>query len=276
MRHVRTAAPAPAGKQPWLAAAIMGRALAHVWRGLRTIRREFGSLDWPQRQARVQHWSSELLQILDIRLQVQGPQHESPGGLVVINHLSWLDIVVVNAAFPVRFVSKSDVKRWPVLGALILGAGTLLIERSSRRDAMRVVHQMSAHLADGHRLAIFPEGTTHDGSALLPFHANLIQAAISAQAPITPVGLSFWDGSGECKSAAPLYIGNMSLIGSIWRTLRHGPVHVKLVWDVPQHAQGRSRREWARDLQHQVARLSHTPAPQAANADTNHIVTKES
>lgn len=255
----------PRGKGRWAAVWTMGRALAHVLGGLRTIRREFAHIDWPARQAHVQRWSGELLQILGVALEVRGPEGATPQGLVVINHLSWLDILVINAALPVRFVSKSDVKRWPVLGPLIVGSGTLLIERSSRRDAMRVVHQMSAHLAEGHRVAIFPEGTTHDGTVLLPFHANLIQAAISAQAPVTPVGLSFWRPGGEHKSDAPLYIGEMTLLASIWRTLRQGPVHAKVVWQAPEPALGRDRRSWARDLEQQVAELSHTPPPARAH-----------
>lgn len=239
----------------------MGRALVHVFKGLRTIRRDFARVDWDVRQALVQAWSSDLLRILGVSLEVSGPEGHNPQGLVVINHVSWLDILVINAALPVRFVSKSDVKHWPVLGSLIVGAGTLLIERASRRDAMRVVHQMSAHLADGHRVAIFPEGTTHDGSVLLPFHANLIQAAISAQAPVTPVGLSYWDKSRVAKSMAPVYVGDMALVPSIWRTLRGGPVHAKVVWEAPHPAEERTRREWARDLEQHVARLSHTPPP---------------
>lgn len=255
------AARASRGKGRIASVWAMGRALAHVLRGLRTIRREFDRIDWHARQAHVQRWSNELLAILGVRLAVKGPEGSTPQGLVVINHLSWLDILVINAALPVRFVSKSDVKRWPILGPLIVGSGTLLIERASRRDAMRVVHQMSAHLAEGHRVAIFPEGTTHDGTVLLPFHANLIQSAISAQVPITPVGLSFWDVAQSQKSAAPLYIGDMTLVASIWRTLRGGPVHAQVVWEAPHECAGRTRREWARDLEQQVARLSHTPAP---------------
>lgn len=251
------------GKGRVASAWTLARALAHVFRGLRTIRRDFAHIDWPQRQAHVQRWSHDLLGILGVQLEVQGPEGHSPQGLVVINHVSWLDILVINAALPVRFVSKSDVKHWPVLGGLIVGAGTLLIERASRRDAMRVVHQMAEHLGDGHRVAIFPEGTTHDGSVLLPFHANLIQAAIAAEAPVTPVGLSYWDWSQTRKSDAPVYIGDMTLVASMWRTLRQGPVHARVVWAPPHEAQARTRRQWARDLEQQVARLSHTPPPAA-------------
>ena len=99
-----------------------------------------------------------------------------------------------------RFVSKADVRHWPLLGWLVDAAGTLYIERERKRDAMRVVHQMAEALAAGDMVAVFPEGTTGDGRALLPFHANLLQAAIAAGAPVQPVALRFSD-AGACGSA---------------------------------------------------------------------------
>ena len=90
-----------------------------------------------------------------------------------------------------RFVSKADVRHWPLIGSLARGAGTLFIERESRRDAMRVVHHMAERLTAGDVLAIIPEGTTSDGVSLLPFHANLLQAAIATNAPVLPVALRF-------------------------------------------------------------------------------------
>lgn len=240
------------------------RALLHVLHGLWIIRREFSGLDWGQQQVHIQSWSQRMLAIFSVTLEVRESGGAPQRGLVVANHLSWLDIVVMNAALPVQFVSKSDVKHWPVLGALITGAGTLLIERSSRKDAMRVVHHMAAFLRAGHRVAIFPEGTTHDGSTLLPFHANLFQAAISAESEVTPVGLSYWDASGTQKTPAPLFIGEMTLVGSIWRTLRQGPVRARVQWGLSQSASGRNRRQWSHDLQSVVATLSHTPHPPLA------------
>jgi len=109
--------------------------------------------------------------------------------LLAANHISWLDIVVIHAARHCRFISKADIQHWPVVGTLATGAGTLYIERESRRDAMRVVHHMAERLSLGQVLAVFPEGTTGDGTHVLPFHANLLQAAIAVNAPIQPVAL---------------------------------------------------------------------------------------
>ncbi|MBW8313713.1 MAG: 1-acyl-sn-glycerol-3-phosphate acyltransferase, partial [Hydrogenophaga sp.] len=155
----------------------------------------------------VREWSRQMLRIMGVELVVCGTPPANGPVLLVANHISWLDIVVMNAAQPARFVSKADVKHWPVLGALITGAGTLYIERESRRDAMRVVHQMAERLRAHDTIAVFPEGTTGDGRSLLPFHANLFQAAISANAPVLPVAMTYVDGASGARSDAPLFIG---------------------------------------------------------------------
>ena len=175
--------------------------------------------------------------------------------LLVANHISWLDILVLHAARHCRFVSKSDVKHWPLIGILATGAGTLYIERASRSDAMRVVHRMAQALKDGDILAVFPEGTTGDGVGLLPFHANLIQAAISAHAPVQAVALRFVDGSSGATSQAMSYVGDESLAGSVWRTLCTSRIRAVVAYGTPQLSDGRDRRAWARDLHAAVGQL---------------------
>ena len=228
------------------------RATVHVLRGLWTIRREFGRLAPDQCALLVRGWSRQMLAIMGITLVVRGTPPASGPLLLVANHISWLDILVMDASHPARYVSKADVKRWPMLGALITGAGTLYIERESRRDAMRVVHQMAAALQAQDTLAVFPEGTTGDGRSLLPFHANLIQAAISAHAPVMPVALRYLDGPGGKRSDAPLFVGETTLLQSIWSTLRADGLQACVHFGEPQTADQRDRRTWAADLQQAV------------------------
>jgi 1-acyl-sn-glycerol-3-phosphate acyltransferase len=163
-----------------------------------------------------------MLRILGIPLEVSGAPPVQGPMLLVANHISWLDILVLHAARHCRFVAKSDVKHWPLLGTLATGGGTLYIEREKRRDAMRVVHHMAESLQRGEIVAVFPEGTTGDGEALLPFHANLVQAAVSAHAPAQPVGLRFVDRRTGRNSSGPLYLGEDTLLSSLWRTLATG------------------------------------------------------
>jgi 1-acyl-sn-glycerol-3-phosphate acyltransferase len=172
--------------------------------------------------------------------------------LLVANHISWLDILVMHAARHCRFVAKAEVRHWPLIGRLASGGGTLYIERESRRDALRVVHHMAERLRAGDILAVFPEGTTSDGTALLPFHANLLQAAISANAPALPLALSFLDTATRAPSLAPAYVGDDTLLGSVWRTLTAPPLTAIVSYGEPQFARGLERRQWAAQLRDAV------------------------
>jgi 1-acyl-sn-glycerol-3-phosphate acyltransferase len=212
----------------------------HVLHGLWIVRRRFELLDAAGRHQLIQWWSVKTLRILGIALKSQGTALPS-GHLLVANHISWLDIAAVHAVLPqARFVSKADVKHWPLVGALVEGAGTLFIERSSKRDALRVVHQTAAALQAGDCVAVFPEGTTSAGPELLPFHANLLQAAVSTQAPVLPVVLR-WHEPGERFSTAARFIGDTTLAQSLWRIARARGlgIDVQVLPSVPPDGQDR-------------------------------------
>ena len=191
------------------------RATLHVLHGLLVMTR-FPALDAAARHEHIRWWSAGLVRAMGLTLQVSGtPQ---PGAtLIVANHISWLDIAAIHAAAPhARFVSKADVLAWPMLGWLIRNAGTLFIERDRKRDAVRVVHAVAAALNAGDTVAVFPEGTTGTGPELLPFHANLLQAAVATATPVQPVVLRFSDPRGPF-SPAVTFIGETTLLQSLWR-----------------------------------------------------------
>jgi 1-acyl-sn-glycerol-3-phosphate acyltransferase len=226
----------------------MVRATVHVVRGLWIIRTRLDRLSPEQTEATVAQWSRDMLRIMGVQLEVRGQAPNAGPCLVVANHISWLDILVINAAQPVRFVSKADVLRWPLLGALVAGAGTLFIERESRRDAVRMVQLMAERLQAGDRVAVFPEGTTGDGRGLLPFHPNLLQSAIAADAPIVPVALRYVKANSQERHDAPVFVGSTTLVASIWTTLRARELTAVVHYTEAQTAQGRDRRTWAQDL----------------------------
>ena len=236
----------------------VGVALSGWW----TIRTRFEMLDDAHRAVEVERWARRMLEVLGIRLVVQGtpPSTRTPL-LVISNHISWLDILALHAARHVRFVSKSTVKNWPLIGPMASAAGTLYIERERRRDAMRVVHHMTEALRNGDRLAVFPEGTTSDGRVLLPFHANLLQAAISAGVPVLPVALRFVDAASGQTSFAPRYVDEDSLFSSLWRTLRAPPLLAIVRFGEPQDSHARERREWAQSLHAEVISLRDQAVP---------------
>lgn len=236
------------------------RALLHAIGGWWTITFRFPGMTQAEREATVQAWASEMLRVMGIALEVRGTPPASGPLLLVANHISWLDILVMHAARYCRFVSKSDVKHWPLVGTLATGGGTLYIERDRRRDAMRVVHHMADSLRAGEVVAVFPEGTTGDGQGVLPFHANLIQAAISADAPVQPLALRFVDLATGAASRGPLYLGDDTLVGSVWRTVAGRPFKAVVTFGEPQRAEGRDRRAWAAALREEVVRLLAGPA----------------
>lgn len=228
------------------------RVLGHILAGLWIVAMRLPRLPQAQQNARVQVWAVELLGHLGITLDVRGQPPVAGPVLLVANHISWLDIPVMHAARHCRFVSKSDVQDWPLVGTLATAAGTLYIERSSRRDASRMVGLMEAALRDNEVLAVFPEGTTGDGRLLLPFHANLLQAAVSADALAQPVGLRFVDQASGQASHAPSYMGDETLMGSIWRTVCAPPLVAVVHYGQPERAQGRERRAWIAQLRQTV------------------------
>ena len=231
------------------------RVLGHILKGLAIVAVRFPALPPDQQYARVQAWSMELLARAGVSLRIIGTPPVTGPVMLVANHLSWLDIPVMHAARHCRFISKSDVQAWPLIGTLATAAGTLYIERSSRRDALRMVRSMQEALERGEVLAVFPEGTTGDGRAMLPFHANLIQAAVAAQSPVQPVGLRFADRATGATSFAPSYIGDETLVGSIWRTLCAPPIEAVVQYGPAELPAGRDRRAWAEHLHTTVDQL---------------------
>jgi 1-acyl-sn-glycerol-3-phosphate acyltransferase len=224
-------------------------------RGWWIIRRRFPQLTPVEREREVERWSRRMLALMGVRLEVQGTPPSIGPVLLVCNHVSWLDILAIHAARHVRFVAKSDVRRWPVIGTLADGAGTLYIERERRRDALRVAHRMAEALHAGELIAVFPEGTTSDGYDVRPFHANLLQSAISADAPVQPMALRFVDDASGLPSSAPRYIDDDNLITSLWNTLGAPPLRAIVRFGDPQPATGRERRHWALSLHADVQTL---------------------
>lgn len=227
------------------------RVALHALRGLAIVLLLFPRADRAARHAHIQRWSHRLLQVAGITLKVEGGFHAG-ATLLAANHVSWLDIVVIHAACPrARFVSKADVKHWPLLWRLVDAADTLYIERERKRDAMRVVHQMAEALQQGHTVAVFPEGTTGDGRALLPFHANLLQAAIATGTPVQPVALRFSE-PGHAVSPAAAYVGDTTLVESVWRVAGAQGLTATLRVRPPLGTRHADRRRLAEHLREEI------------------------
>ncbi len=222
---------------------MAGRVLA-TWVGAATFERY---LDQDTRRRLLRRSSRRTLEILGVRTTLDGADPVTEGPLLLIaNHVSWLDIYALNAIAPSRFVAKKEVRDWPVVGSIAARSGTFFIVRGSCRDAARVKDAIAAALERGERVAVFPEGTTTDGTRLAPFYAALLQAAVDAGVDVQPVAIRYLDADGA-PCAAASFIDDMSFASSLVQVLREPVIEVALTFGSPIPALGKTRRE-LRDL----------------------------
>ncbi|MDP2169863.1 MAG: lysophospholipid acyltransferase family protein, partial [Rhodocyclaceae bacterium] len=181
----------------------------------------FGRINGEWQQRLTSRWSRQLLTLLGVRIDSAIDPARIGHGLLVGNHISFIDIFVINALLPSAFVAKSDVRLWPLIGGLCRRTGTVFIERGKRKAAELTRQQMLAALVAGQRLAIFPEGTTTRGDRVLPFHGALFQSAIDAAVPVHALALRYFGRDGT-PSTAPAYIDETSLIRCLITILESG------------------------------------------------------
>jgi 1-acyl-sn-glycerol-3-phosphate acyltransferase len=222
------------------------RVLLHLLRGLSICAFIFPFVDAAARSAHVQSWSSRLLVLCRVSVDLC---HASAGTLasramIVANHVSWLDIFVINSVQPCRFVAKSDIRGWPLIGWLCDKAGTIFIARGRVRDVRRIYQGLVTSLENGEHVAFFPEGTTAAQGSLLPFHANLFEAAIEAKVPVQPYALRYVDARNDFHTAVN-FIGDMTFVQSMLAILRAEPMKVQLTPLPPLETVGSHRRELA-------------------------------
>ncbi|MEN3294306.1 MAG: 1-acyl-sn-glycerol-3-phosphate acyltransferase [Burkholderiales bacterium] len=206
------------------------RIALHLFAGLLTCALVFPLVNAAGRTARIHRWSKKLLAQCGVRVEISratGTQPASPA-LIVANHLSWLDIFVINSLYPCRFVAKSDIRDWPLIGWLCDKAGTVFIARGKVRDVRRIYEGLVASLHAGEHVAFFPEGTTSTQGTVLPFHANLFEAAIEAAVPIQPFALRYVDAKGNLHPAVE-FVGETTFVHSMLTILKSSGIVAQLV-----------------------------------------------
>lgn len=223
------------------------RIALHVLRGLLTAAIV---LPWSTPRLRLvltREWSRSLLTLLGVRLTIRGEalNEASHKVMVVANHVSWLDIYLLNAAWPARFVSKAEVRNWPVAGWLAEVTGTLFLERGKRRDTARINGAIATALNHGDCVAFFPEGTTTDGTRIRPFLASLLQPAVDAGAELRPAALRYLNADGSINTRAA-YCDEMSMMDSLRNILAQREIRAELHFLAPIACANKTRRELAR------------------------------
>lgn len=188
-----------------------------------------GEYSRPARGAAALHRASRLaLRTLGVRLDVRGTPRTG-AALVVGNHVSWLDILVLAACTPMRHVAKAEVGGWPAVGAMARRSGALFVRRDSWRELPVMVDGIAAALRRGHKVQVFPEATSRCGGAVSAFRRAAFQAAIDAAVVVQPVTLQYRDAAGEV-TAAPAFVGDETLADSARRVLAMTRVTVRVHW----------------------------------------------
>jgi 1-acyl-sn-glycerol-3-phosphate acyltransferase len=242
------------------------RVSAHIAGGLATTVFVFPWVEAPRKIALIRRWSRQLLQMVGVEARVHWQHDRGLAGsvLIVANHISWLDIFVLNTLQPARFVAKAELKRWPVVGRLCTNVGTLFIERERRRDTHAVNRHTVDALGRGDLVAVFPEGTTSDGRGLLKFHSSLFQPIVDAGGHVQPVAIRYRTPADE-YSDAPAFVGDLTIVGSFWRLIGERSLVAEIHLMPPLPAKERHRRELsgaaAAAIQTALESPARAPAP---------------
>jgi 1-acyl-sn-glycerol-3-phosphate acyltransferase len=230
--------------------------IAHLLLGavLALTLRLFGDDRWHTRPVGAKiivGWIRALNRIIGLRIKAHG---EAAGGMLVANHISWLDIVALGARRHTHFVSKDDVRDWPLIGLLARLSGTLFIRRNSPAALKGSLEHIAKLLASGQSVALFPEGTTTNGANVLPFRPALMQAAVGGS--VQPVAIRYIR-NGALDTAAP-FIGDDEFVPHLLNLLREPETYVELYYLPPLEQHELSRAELALHCQHAIQTILGT------------------
>ncbi|MET9802547.1 lysophospholipid acyltransferase family protein [Streptomyces sp. NPDC006368] len=204
-------------------------------------------------------WCRAVIRAFGVRLRIVGTPRGGPH-LVVANHISWLDIPLVAAVLPGRMLAKSEVRRWPVLGALAARGGTLFLDRDRLRALPGTVRELARALSGGSRVVVFPEGSTWCGRAQGRFRPAAFQAALDAGTGVQPVRIGY-DPAGPAA-----FVGEDPLAASLWRVVTAGRLTAEIrILDPVPAGRHTDRRSLARAAEAAVTgtgrpRVPHTAA----------------
>lgn len=226
---------------------LMGMCAAHV--GLPVTNKVAQGGQYRIQQAVSKWWNYKLCRILNLRLHIEGTINTAPT-LFVANHISWLDIPCLATVLNAHFVSKEEVRGWPIFGAMAARTSTLFLRRGDATVTSMVADQMTWSLLRKRSIVIFPEGTSSEGDSVLHFHARLFQSAIRSHAEVQAVAISFPHEQGV-NPAAP-FVGDSNLLDHLWRLLAEPVMEARLIFCQPLAAAGLPRRVLANRARAQV------------------------
>ncbi|CAA9890594.1 1-acyl-sn-glycerol-3-phosphate acyltransferase [Candidatus Methylobacter favarea] len=187
------------------------------------------------------HWLKCFSRILNLHIQIDGKVVDGDA-ILVSNHISWLDIIAIGQLLPACFVAKNDILNWPLIGYLAVQGGTVFIRRGDKRQVRTTAEKMVWLLKQHRKIIAFPEGTTSDGSHILPFHSSLFQPALLTKAAIQPIALEYL---GDTKALAP-FIGEDAFVPHLLRMLAMEELHISMKILPVIKTAGKKRHELAK------------------------------
>ncbi|MGD9542847.1 MAG: lysophospholipid acyltransferase family protein [Methylocystis sp.] len=212
---------------------------------------------WPIQHAIQTRFCRAICAVIGIRVDAQGALPAPAPRFVVANHVSWTDIIALASVAPFIFLAKRDVAGWPVLGLLARLQGTIFVERGLRQDVARVNDALADALRAGADLVVFPEGTSSDGAAVLPFRsahfAPLETMSARGEAPtLAPVAIAYSDGARRIDVG---WYGDMTFLPHLWSLMKRGDAHCHIVFGAPIETRGKDRKALATESHERVRAL---------------------
>jgi len=249
------------------------RLLLHVAQGLLVTTLVYPRVSQPVRARLTQLWAEKLLRILNIALSVHGarPAFDTPKLFLVANHVSWLDIFVINATQPSRFVAKSEIRDWPIAGLLVERAGTIFVRRSKRSDAARINREIHDAWEGGDTVAVFPEGTTTAGDRILKFHTSLFEPAVVNAVTLAPAGIRYRNENGE-PNPSVIFIGETTFGESMGVIIGQRRMIAEITFAPPLDTTSMTRRDAALAAENAIAAILDVPKPHAHQRFTDGAV----
>ena len=238
------------------------RFVLHVGKGLLTeawLSYRYGA-DWytvEKGRSIIRRWMVQLCNILDMEVILRGKISEGTATLFVANHISWLDIIGINSVIDARFIAKSNVKSWPVLGALAATAGTMFITRDNRSALRQAIATIQSALSLGSNVVIFPEGTTTTGDGIEPFHNGLFQVAVESSCPVQAVTLRYRRRDEHDEFAA--FVGQDTFVSHLLRILSRKGLKLELQFGEIHLPPFTDRRQLASDVRETISSQLNGP-----------------
>lgn len=248
-----------AGRLPWLAAELLWIAVVY---GVRCSLRA-DDFQPAARAAWLQYASRRLLRIFRMQIQIEGAIPKN--GLLVSNHLGYLDIPVFASLTPAIFVAKHEVKSWPVFGWFARLAGTVFVHRERRAQTVEATREIETALGSGGLVILFPEGTSSNGEMILPFKSSLMEPAAKLSSPLTAGWIHYELDDGDPREEV-CYWKDMTLVPHLINLLSKRSVRATVRF-APFHGNFADRKELARKMHQEIVRLKERALPVSPASD---------